>query len=271
MRLAALPMYDLPELRPATDAWWRGLARAFRRQGIKEVPEALDRGERRGAAARDGRLLFGQCCGYDLIRRPEALTLVATPVYRSPHCRGAQYRSLIVVGDASSATRLQDLRGGRCVINMACSHSGHTALRHAIAPLAEGQGRFFRVVEVSGSHADSLARVRSGRADCTSVDCVTYALLARHRPAALTGLRVLVESAPAPGLPYVTAAGADDDLLARLRGGLRQALGDPALAAARDALLIEGIEVLPRRAYARIEAMEAEAAAPLLLESSDAD
>src|SRR6185312_8107473 len=33
MAVASLPMYDLPELRAATDAWWKGLARAFRREG----------------------------------------------------------------------------------------------------------------------------------------------------------------------------------------------------------------------------------------------
>ena len=268
MRLASLPMYDLPELRAATDAWWRGLAEAFRRQGIEDVPDSLDRSGG-GDRTPGERLLFGQCCGYDLVRQRGALRLVATPAYASPHCRGPLYRSVIVVGDSSPAARLEDLRGKRCAINMACSHSGHTALRHAVAaldspPADDGVG-FFGRVEVSGSHADSLDRVRAGRADCTSVDCVTFALLARHRPKALEGLRVLAESAEAPGLPYVTGAAASEDLVARLRDGLFLALADPALAAARDALLIVGIEVLPLSAYDRIAAMEAEAeaAAPL--------
>ena len=269
MMRASLPMYDLPELRSATDAWWRGLAEAFRRQGVEEVPDRLERaagGEGRGGG---GRLLFGQCCGYDLIRNPEALALVATPAYRSPHCRGGRYRSLIVVGDSSPAAGLEDLKGGNCAINMACSHSGYTALRHSIAPLASGEGRFFSRVEVSGSHAESLVRVRDGRADCTSVDCVTFALLARHRAAALQGLRVLAQSAPAPGLPYVTGAAGGEALVARLREGLLMALEDPGLAAAREALLIDGIEVLPLSAYDRIGAMEAEAeaVAPLLVEA----
>ncbi len=268
MRLASLPMYDLPELRSVTDAWWRGLAGAFRRQGIEDVPDALDRSGSDDRAQKE-RLLLGQCCGYDLVRKRGTLRLVATPAYVSPHCRGPLYRSVIVVADSSPAARLEDLRGQNCAINMACSHSGHTALRHAIAaldgPPADDGGRFFRRVEVSGSHVGSLDRVRTGRADCTSVDCVTFALLARHRPKALEGLRVLAESAEAPGLPYVTSAAADEDLVARLRDGLSMALADPALAAARDALLIGGIEVLPLSAYDRIAAMEAEAeaAAPL--------
>ena len=174
-----------------------------------------------------------------------------------------------MVGESSPAAHLEDLRGGSCAINMACSHSGTTALRHAIASLSapppDRAGPFFSRVEVSGSHADSLARVRAGRADCTSVDCVTFALLARHRAAALGGLRVLAESAPAPGLPYVTDAAGGDERAARLREGLFLALEDPATASARDALLIEGIEVLPLSAYDRISAMEAEAEAAAAL------
>ena len=263
MKLATLPMYDLPELRAATEAWWQGLAKAFRQQGLEEVPDALERGDKLDERSLRSRLIFGQCCGYELIRHPKSLTLVATPAYQSPHCRGANYRSLIVVTDSSPVARFEDLRGKRCAINTLCSHSGHTALRHMIASLgagaAAGKECFFSRVEASGSHADSLAWVREGRADCTSVDCVTFALLARHRAEAVQGLRVLAESAPAPGLPYVTGIASGDERLVRLRDGLREAVEDPDLAAARDALLIDGIEVLPLTAYDRIAAMEAEA------------
>ena len=243
------------------------------RQGLEDVPEALERGERLDECSYRNRLIFGQCCGYDLIRHPDSLSLVATPAYRSPHCRGANYRSLIVVAESSPAARFEDLREKRCVINAPCSHSGHTALRHMIASLGagptRGEGCFFARVEASGSHADSLTWVREGRADCTSVDCVTFALLARHRTQAVQGLRVLAETAPAPGLPYVTGAGGGEELLARLRDGLHQALEDPDLAAARDALLIDGIEVLPLTAYDRIAAMEtvADAVTPSLIRS----
>ena len=37
MAVASLPMYDLPELREATDAWWRGLARAFAAEGLEDA------------------------------------------------------------------------------------------------------------------------------------------------------------------------------------------------------------------------------------------
>src|SRR5262249_3675648 len=43
MAAAALPLYDLPELRSATDAWWGGLARALRSHGVEKVPRQLSR------------------------------------------------------------------------------------------------------------------------------------------------------------------------------------------------------------------------------------
>lgn len=255
MNLASLPMYDLPVLRAATDAWWQGLARALRGQGLAAVPDTLCRGAAVSELAQRGLLLLGQCCGYDLVRHGAVLTPVATPVYGAPHCAGPEYCSLVVVAEDDPARGLPALRGRTCVINGRASHSGHTALRQAVAPFAAG-GPFFAAVRESGAHAASLGWVREGRADCTAVDCVTFALLARHAPDSLRGLRILTTTERAPGLPYVTQAAATPALLESLRAALAAAARDPALAAAREDLLIEGFETLPATAYGRIREME---------------
>ena len=65
----------------------------------------------------------------------------------------------------------------------------------------------------------------------------------------------------APGLPYVTRAGVDDDYLSRLRDGLQMAFSDPRLAAARDTLMLTGVQVLGYDAYQRIVDMETSARA----------
>jgi ABC-type phosphate/phosphonate transport system substrate-binding protein len=251
-RVAALPMYDLVELRPATDAWWRGLARAFRRQGVPDVPESLVRRARDARLWRDSSLFFAQICGYPLTHEYAGLLQpVVTPCYRADGCGGADYASLIVVREDDPARRLEDLRGRTAAINGPTSHSGWSVLRAMAAPLAAG-GRFFERVVVTGRHAASLAAVGSGKADVAAIDAVTCALLARHRPSSISGIRVLDHSPPAPGLPYVTRADATPDLRARLREGLAEALAEPALAACRDALLIDSAEVLPLEAYGRI-------------------
>jgi ABC-type phosphate/phosphonate transport system substrate-binding protein len=253
---AGLPMYDLAELRPATEAWWQGLARAFRREGLEDVPAVLTQEPPAERLWQAPDLLFGQTCGYPLMHGLAAtLRLVATPSYAAAGCSGPRYRSLIMVRADDAADGLPALRGRAAVINAPNSHSGCNALRALVAPLAVG-GRFFGRVSVSGSHLGSLRALQAGAADVAAIDCVLLALLAQHRPSALAGLRTLLCSPSAPGLPYVTSARRPSDTIQRLRAGLFQALADPALAACRADLLIEGAAVLSLQDYAVIPEME---------------
>ncbi len=261
MTVASLPMYDLPELTGATDAWWAGLARAFRKAGVAGAPSALRRPDDMKALWRDPALLFSQTCGYPLTHDLKSVVQpVATPAYAAPGCRGAGYASVVVVRDDDPARDIVQLRDRICAVNALDSQSGYNAMRRLVTPLAVA-GRFFSDVVVSGGHAASLAAVAGRQADVAAVDCVTFQLLSRCRPVAVEALRVLTTTQSVPGLPYVTRASADDTLLDRLRDGLFAALADPSLAAARGDLLIAGAEVLPFEAYGCLEQMEAEAVA----------
>jgi len=256
MSAASLPMYDLPEVRPALGALWAGLARHLAQAGIADVPAALAGAQPLATLWRRRDLLLSQCCGYDLVNaHAGALRPLATPCYAAPGCAGPRYVSIVVVAEHAPARGLEDLRGGVCAINGWGSHSGMSALRALIAPLAR-RGRFFAKVEVSGAHSASLAMVARGEADVAAIDCVVHALLARHRPAALRGTRPLTETAGAPAPPLVTRARADEDVVARLRAALVATFGDPTLAAARENLLLAGVEILPPAAYLRIGAFE---------------
>ena len=87
--IASLPMYDLPEIRAATDAWWRGLSEHM---GIKGE---LDRGPDHYQAWRDPDLVFSQTCGYPLTHEFRGrLRLLATPHYAADGCTGPFYRSI---------------------------------------------------------------------------------------------------------------------------------------------------------------------------------
>jgi ABC-type phosphate/phosphonate transport system substrate-binding protein len=242
-------MYDFPELSWAHDALWSAVARRLAADGIAEVPSALSRRGSPEELWADEALLFSQTCGYPLVHAfAGRLRVVATPRYRAPGCEGALYSSAVVVRASSPARDLAALRGSVCAISDPASHSGMNVLRSMVAPLADG-GRFFRDVVVTGAHAASIERVRLGLADVCAVDAVTHALLARHRPHALEGTRVLTWSPPAPALPYVTRADAPCALVALMREALVAAMRDPDLASAREALLLDGIEVLDERAY----------------------
>jgi ABC transporter, phosphonate, periplasmic substrate-binding protein len=256
MSLASLPMYDLPEVRPALDALWVGLARHGAREGLENAPAALAREHPGAALWCRSDLLFSQCCGYDLVNGYAGiLRPLATPCYRAPGCAGPNYLSVVVVGEDAAARSLEDLRGGVCAINGWDSHSGMSALRALVAPLSRHR-RFFARVEVSGTHIASLAMVARDDADVAAIDCVVHGLLARHRPAALLGTRILCHTAPAPAPPFVTQARTGDDVVSRLRAALARAFDDPALEAAREDLLLAGIEMLPPSAYVRIKAFE---------------
>lgn len=260
MSIASLPMYDLPELRDVLDAWWRGLEREFRAEGVTDVPASLDRrpGYRDVWLLPD--LLISQTCGYPLTHELRGrVALLATPCYAAAGCHGAEYCSLVIVAADDPAADITDLRGRRCAINSPDSQSGANALKALIASRG-GHGRFFGSVAVSGGHAAGLAMVASGDADVMAIDCVSHALLTRYRPNALVGTRVLCRTLSAPNLPYVTRVTADADLLRRLRAGLARAFAEPQLADLREAMLLAGLAELPLSDYDRIVEMEVAAA-----------
>jgi ABC-type phosphate/phosphonate transport system substrate-binding protein len=259
-------MYDPPELRPQVDAWWRGLARAFRAEGIDDVPDTLDRNTPFDRLWRAPDLLIAQACGYPLVRGwADDLRYLATPRYAAPGCDGSSYCSWIVVPASSPYATLEDLRGRLCSINGRNSHSGYNALRGHIAPLSR-DGRFFGSVTVSGGHSESIAQLGRGEVDVAAIDCVTYELLRRCRSPAIAATRIIGRTTPAPGLPYVTRNSASPDLCRRLTNGLRAAFEESLLRDVRAALLIDGIELLSVDDYAQMVKVETEALARGYLE-----
>src|SRR6266404_4796295 len=137
-RIAALPMYDFPQVRDAHDAFWAALAGRLNAAGLDEVPRELTRDLGHREVWRHPTLLFAQGCEYPLAKSfADRVRLVATPRYSVPGCEGANYRSAIVVRREETAS-LVDFRGRRCVVNEMDSNSGMNLLRAAVAPLAGG-------------------------------------------------------------------------------------------------------------------------------------
>ncbi len=247
-----MPMYDMPEVRTALDSLWRGVALNAQREGLSDVPKELVHGRRLDQLWNDPDLWFSQCCGYDLVNGfAGRLVPIATPRYGAPECEGCDYASVIVVREDHKAVCVLEMRGAVCVINGPDSHSGMNALRALIAPVSVGE-RFFSQVRVSGTHADSLEMITRGEADVAAIDCVTYALLGRYRPDALSGIRKLGRTHLAPGIPYVTRATLGADTIARMRAAVFRTFADPALATTRQALLLQGVQEIHLSEYKRI-------------------
>lgn len=258
-RIANLGMYDPPWLRAANDVFWKAVAARLRAGGV-EAPDRLERDRPFAAIWRDPQLLLAQTCGYPLVTAlRDAVTVVARPRYDLPGCAGGAHRSVVVVRADAAFRTIRDLGGCRAALNGWDSNTGMNLLRHAVAPFAT-DGRFFGAVVETGAHLASLEAVRTRAADVAAVDCVTYGLAARGHPAATAGLRVLVETAPSPTLPFVTAGGAAPAAVARLREALEGAIADPAAAGAVAALGLRGVEPAAREDYAMLLGYERDAA-----------
>lgn len=261
MRLASLPWYDLAEVRELLDELWSAIARRLEAQGVDAVPSRLDRNPDYQAQWSDGELLLGQACGYDaVLGHADRLRVVATPHFAFPGCEGPHYRSFIVVRDACPAERIADLRGLRCVINTPTSHSGMNVLRSLVAPL-HVQGRFFASVAISGAHEHSLHMLRNDAADVAAIDCVTYGLLQRHRPAALIGTRVIHETASVPAPPFVTSARTPATIAAALTSALEHVVRVDPVRRVLDAIGLYDVSRLDIAAYRPIAALACEARA----------
>jgi ABC-type phosphate/phosphonate transport system substrate-binding protein len=244
MTVAALPMYDFPELRWATDALWAAIAAR-----VPGAPARLERHRPPMEVWTDPDLLLAQSCGYPLVTSLAGkVRLVAVPRYRAAGCAGIWYRSAVIVREADRAVRLEDLRGRRCAVNGMDSNSGMNLLRAAVAPAAV-DGRFFHEVSITGAHEASVGAVARGDADVAAIDCVTWAQLQRLRPGFVAGLRLLAWTAATPGLPLITSLRTDSDTRDRLVCALDDLMADATLAPVRDALLIDGFESVSLGAY----------------------
>jgi ABC-type phosphate/phosphonate transport system substrate-binding protein len=266
MAIVSLPWYDLPETREATDALWQAIAAELRHGGVNFVPDALERDLHHHDQWIHPSLMFTQACGYDVaVDHARFLRVVAAPCFELPGCDGHDYRSYIVVREGDKAGGVAELRGRTAVINNATSHSGTNAFRAMIAPMSRG-GRFFGQVIHSGGHALSLAMLGSRMADVACIDCVTWGLLAMHRPEAIRGLRVLAETEPAPAPPYVTSVRYGRVFARKLQRALMRAINRPELGDVRKELGLQGVDIVDNAEYERVTRFEESAVAHGYLE-----
>jgi ABC-type phosphate/phosphonate transport system substrate-binding protein len=234
--IASLPMYDLPEVRDDTDRFWAALSKLL----DWDVP--LSRGGDYHAPWLSSQLIFSQTCGYPLSHALSGkVDYVATPIYDAYGCEGSTYCSLIFAREALAPSAFL---GKIAAVNTQDSMSGMLALRLFFAPVAKTQ-RFFARTLWSGSHAASLLALQSGEANVAAIDCVTVALLKRHRPQVLSGLVEIGRSPSAPALPFITKAVAAD----KVQTALRAVFSDAAMAETLRALLLKDFRVLPATAY----------------------
>lgn len=243
MPQASLPMYNLPEMQADNAAFWLAIRTEAERLGVSGLPQELDFTRKPVPERIEADTVFTQVCGWPLqtIYAGQA-TVLGVPAYGVPHCDGPTHAGVFVVRRNAQYRTVSDLRGGDFVFNSVHSNSGMNLPRRTIAELADGQPYFGSIAETH-SQPGNLARVASGEADATCVDCVTYAFFGRHRPALANQLRVLAATAPTPAIPFVTATATHPSIKAALAEALRRVATAPEWAAVRTGLTLS--DVLP--------------------------
>ena len=233
-----------------TQVWERLLETviaALRGRGWTDTMEIVSPPENLMSFWRSPDLLLTQTCGYPFITQLASdVQLIATPIFGFPDCDGVNYRSAIVVSEASGIQSLEALRGKIAVINQPDSQSGMNALRSTFAPLARA-GSFFSQVRESGAHLASLTAVQHGEADVAAIDCVTLAYAAQHANEKTTGLRILHFTDAVPGLPLIGSTELTTSQVSDLRSVLDSLCeANPALV---EALTLKGFAVLNPNDY----------------------
>jgi len=256
----ALPMYDWPEVRPATVALAAALNAALLREGLPAA-HGVARANDVESLWRRADLAIGQTCGAPYARGLSAhVDLIATPHYAVEGCAGPYYRSAIIARSDDDAKTLADLAGRRAAFNDAGSQSGWFALAGAlrVPPAALGD-RFDALVE-TGAHRASIMAVAEGRADCAAIDAVAWALARRHMPAQTHGLRVLAWSPFYPALPFVVSRARPVAERRAIRRAVFAAFAEGLPAVVRAALFLAGISPLSHADYAGLILPRVEAA-----------
>jgi len=197
--VASLPMYDWPELRSATDAFWAALRDALRAQGAA-APDRLARDARHWT---DPKLALSQTCGLPYrLRLHSAVTLVGAPDYGLDGCPPGFYRSALVVRVNDRRRAVAEFADARFAFNAADSQSGWAALEATLGPRRPEAGLR------TGAHRASIQAVAAGLADVAAIDAVSWRLAQAWEPSAVR-LRPIGWTDPTPGLPMITARGRD--------------------------------------------------------------
>ena len=238
--IAALPMYDWPEERVATDALWVAIREGLRAEGVG-APDALARDVGLWDGWLHPELVLSQACSLPYRQRLlDRVTLLGSFDFHLPGCPPGHYQSHIVVRADRTGT-FEDLAHGTFALNGFDSQSGWAAAATHAAAQGGAFGRFLR----TGSHRDSARAVAEARADLASIDAVTWRLIARHETGIAAALRIVASTDPTPGLPLICALGRDAGPILRALSTAADRL-DPSL---RAQLGLKGFVVHPPQAY----------------------
>lgn len=242
--IASLPMYHRPELIDAHNEYWQLIRKYLGEAGI-DSPEKLsqDAGELKVWTRPD--LVFSQTCSYPyrkLIHKQ--VTLIGTPDFGVEGCPPGYYRSAFIVRKSDSRENLAEHQNSLFAFNMETSQSGYVA---AMAETVK-HGFLFQNKICSGGHSNSARLVATKEAEIATIDAVSLKLM-EHYEDFYADLKIIDWTTPTPGLPYITAGGADGAVFFDAVKAALDALSDEA----RKKLMIKDLIKIPKETYLAID------------------
>jgi len=201
-KIAAMQMYDFPEIREATGRFWRLIRSGLEISGIAS-PLQLAQNRHAPDIWQDPEMVLSQTCGLPYIRgRTGQSVLLGTPDYGVVPALPGHYFSVVIVSKNDSRYGLSEMQNSTFAYNDIGSQSGVFAMFDLLFEHS-GDTRFFNKCVASGGHVTSFEMVVSGQADIAAIDAVTWRYLCKFHQDA-RHVRVLAPTRPAPGLPYIT-------------------------------------------------------------------
>jgi len=185
-------------------------------------------------------------CGYPFATMRPQPALVAAPIPDdADHGGRALYWSDIVCRADAPFRRLDDAFGARFGWTVRHSQSGFNAPRHLFAPYAATRdGRLFgQVVGDLVTPRRVIEAVLSGEIDLGPLDSYCHAILRRHEPGLMAGLRVLARTASAPTPPLVATQNLEPTALDALRRAFGEVGAAAELADVRRELCLLGFDL----------------------------
>lgn len=233
--IAALPMYDRPEMVAANDALWEAV-----RARLGRGPETLTRDASLWDIWEAPELVLSQTCSLPFRARLRGrVQLLGSPDFRLPDCPPGHYYS-VLVKRRDDRRDLAELMRARVVINQVHSHSGHVALRMA----AEAAGLSPNIVGESDGHLRSARMIFENRADLAVIDANSWRLIRRFDSFA-SELAEIGRSPATAAMPFICAMSED---AAAVRAALAAAISDLP-GDTREIIGLHGLVDLPETAY----------------------
>lgn len=248
-KVASLPMYV--SNMGAVAQLWAVVGALMREQGLVHTPQELTWPADLHAHWLNPDLVLSQACGYPFIDDLAGkVQLVGCFQYDAAQCEGSVCRSVLIARNEHASLPLEGFRGLRAAFNSVTSQSGYNAFRDRFAPISMN-GNFFGSTLKTGGHRLSVDAVRTGMADLASIDCVTYAGLARYTPEAIAGVSIVGTTAPYPGLPLITSGNTSAKDLLTMQGVFAALFSNPDATKVLSDLGILGFETPPAKIYQR--------------------